>query len=109
MPIYEYQCAACGEKTEVIQKFAEAPLEICPACGKSQLRKQVSAPAFQLKGSGWYVTDFRNSGKPKSAGEKAAAGADGGEGKATGGDSSSSKQEPGDSASKKADPAKSAD
>jgi len=78
MPIYQYRCSACGELTELIQKFSDDPLEICPQCGEPELRKQLTAPAFKLKGSGWYVTDFRDSGKPKeqakgdSGGDKAA-------------------------------------
>jgi putative FmdB family regulatory protein len=62
MPIYEYRCAACGHKLEALQKFTEAPLSDCPACGKEALAKLVSLAGFQLKGSGWYATDFKNSG-----------------------------------------------
>jgi putative FmdB family regulatory protein len=60
MPIYEYECNACGERHEFIQKFSDAPKRKCPDCGKSRLRKLVSAAAFHLKGNGWYVTDFRD-------------------------------------------------
>jgi putative FmdB family regulatory protein len=60
MPLYEYRCEACGRKTEVLQKLHEAPLTVCPDCG-GVLRKQVSAPAFQFKGTGWYVTDYGRS------------------------------------------------
>jgi len=60
MPIYEYLCGACGHQEEVIQKISDNPLTKCPACGKNKLQKQVSSPAFQLKGEGWYVTDFKN-------------------------------------------------
>jgi putative FmdB family regulatory protein len=73
MPIYEYRCSACGHELEVLQKLSEAPLSGCPECGKSALTKLVSAAGFQLKGSGWYATDFKGSGsKPaaKSAGDK---------------------------------------
>lgn len=66
MPIYEYQCAACGQVVERWQKISEAPLAECPACGGS-LHKLISSCAFHLKGSGWYVTDY--------AGKNAAAGA----------------------------------
>jgi putative FmdB family regulatory protein len=62
MPIYEYRCAACGHKLEALQKFTEAPLSDCPVCGKSSLSKLVSVAGFQLKGSGWYATDFKHSG-----------------------------------------------
>jgi putative FmdB family regulatory protein len=63
MPIYEYKCAACGHDEEHLQKVSEKPLTKCPACGKSKYRKQLSAAGFQLKGSGWYATDFKSSGK----------------------------------------------
>jgi len=73
MPIYEYRCEACGETTEVIQRLDEAPLEICPRCGGA-LKKLLSAPAFQFKGSGWYVTDYARSGGGGKSAEKPAAG-----------------------------------
>ncbi|MFP5345091.1 MAG: zinc ribbon domain-containing protein [Gammaproteobacteria bacterium] len=71
MPIYEYQCSACGHRLEVIQKFSDAPLTDCPECGKSALQKMISAPSFQLKGGGWYQTDFKGMGrkKPDAGGE----------------------------------------
>ena len=61
MPLYEYECGACGHRFEVIQKFSDAPIEKCPSCG-SKVRKLQSAPAFQFKGSGWYVTDYAKTG-----------------------------------------------
>ena len=67
MPIYAYKCASCGFAKDVLQKISDAPLSQCPSCGQSTFTKQVTAASFQLKGSGWYVTDFRNgdnSGKP---------------------------------------------
>ena len=67
MPIYEYECTACGHRLEVIQKFSDEPLAECPACGKSALHKLLSAPSFHLKGSGWYQTDFKDGGKKKLA------------------------------------------
>jgi putative FmdB family regulatory protein len=57
MPIYEYQCQSCGKRTEVLQRMDEAPLAACPECG-GEVKKLLSAPAFQFKGSGWYVTDY---------------------------------------------------
>jgi len=60
MPIYEYRCAECGAQQEILQRISDAPLTDCPECGKPALKKLVSAAGFQLKGSGWYVTDFRN-------------------------------------------------
>jgi putative FmdB family regulatory protein len=75
MPIYEYQCAACGHIFDSLQKVSEAPLTKCPDCGEEALKKLVSAPAFRLKGSGWYETDFKtgdkkNLDKPDKAGKK---------------------------------------
>lgn len=63
MPIYEYECTACGHKLEAFQKISEEPLKTCPECNKPDLQKLVSAAGFQLKGTGWYVTDFRDKGK----------------------------------------------
>lgn len=65
MPIYEYQCGSCGSKKEHLQKLSEAPIAVCPACGSSVYTKLVSAAGFQLKGSGWYATDFKNGARPK--------------------------------------------
>lgn len=73
MPIYEYRCAECGFQDEFLQKVSEPPLKRCPSCGKESLSKLVSAAGFQLKGSGWYATDFKHSGaKPAKAGESKA-------------------------------------
>ena len=73
MPIYEYRCSSCGHELEALQRLADAPLTECPACHVAALVKQVSAAGFQLKGSGWYVTDFRGgaSGKSTESGDKA--------------------------------------
>jgi len=74
MPIYEYQCQKCGETTEIMQKFSEAPLKKCPACG-GRVAKLMSMNSFQLKGSGWYVTDYagrKGEAAPKGAGTGAA-------------------------------------
>jgi putative FmdB family regulatory protein len=60
MPIYAYRCESCGFSKDVLQKMSDAPLTDCPQCGTASFRKQVTAAGFQLKGSGWYVTDFRN-------------------------------------------------
>ncbi|MBV7485425.1 FmdB family zinc ribbon protein [Bordetella sp. BOR01] len=60
MPIYAYKCSACGHAKDVLQKLSDAPLSVCPECGQATFSKQVTAAGFQLKGSGWYVTDFRN-------------------------------------------------
>ncbi len=66
MPIYQYKCSACSHSLEAIQKMSDAPLLTCPACGEESLKKQLTAAAFHLKGTGWYATDFKNSGKPAS-------------------------------------------
>ena len=58
MPLYEYQCDACGARFELIRKFSDPPVTKCPTCGEEKVRKLVSSPAFQFKGSGWYVTDY---------------------------------------------------
>src|ERR671937_537975 len=76
MPIYEYRCNACGHKEEHLQKVSEAPLTVCPVCGKPEYRKQLSAAGFQLKGTGWYATDFKGGAK-KPADKKAASTTDG--------------------------------
>lgn len=64
MPIYAYKCESCGHAKDVLQKMSDDPLSVCPACGQSTFRKQLTAAGFQLKGSGWYVTDFREGQKP---------------------------------------------
>jgi putative FmdB family regulatory protein len=69
MPIYAYRCAACGHAKDVLQKLADPTLTDCPACGKPRFEKQVTAAGFQLKGSGWYATDFRNGQAPKADGK----------------------------------------
>ena len=72
MPIYEYRCGECGAQTEILQRISDAPLAVCPQCGKAALVKLVSAAGFQLKGTGWYVTDFRDKGaKPAATASKA--------------------------------------
>ena len=75
MPIYAYKCNACGHEQDVLQKMSDPVLTDCPECGQSAYAKQVTAAGFQLKGSGWYVTDFRNNG---SSGKPAAAADSGG-------------------------------
>ena len=74
MPIYEYRCTDCGHRLEALQRLADQPLLVCPACGKESLTKLMSAVGFQLKGSGWYATDFKHSGsKPPEKGASDAA------------------------------------
>jgi putative FmdB family regulatory protein len=86
MPIYAYRCASCGHAKDVLQKMSDPVLTDCPACGASTFEKQLTAAGFQLKGSGWYVTDFRggNTAAPPKEGDKpadaAAKGSQGGQG-----------------------------
>ena len=70
MPIYEYQCQACGNEHEAIQKMSDDPLIVCPACNESELKKKISAAGFRLKGSGWYETDFKGGSKKNVAESK---------------------------------------
>ena len=72
MPIYAYRCATCGHSRDVLQKMSDPVLSVCPVCGADQFQKQVTAAGFQLKGSGWYATDFKGGAAPAAA---AAAGA----------------------------------
>ena len=67
MPIYAYRCSSCGLQKDHLQKMSDPALTECPECGKSTYGKMLTAPQFQLKGSGWYVTDFRNGSKPAGA------------------------------------------
>ena len=60
MPIYEYRCDVCGHRLDALQKVSDAPLTDCPECGRSELKRQLSAPSFRLKGGGWYETDFKD-------------------------------------------------
>jgi len=66
VPIYEYQCDACGERQEIMRKISDPPLKKCPLCGERKLRKLMSATAFRLKGGGWYETDFKDEKKQKN-------------------------------------------
>jgi len=68
MPLYEYECDACGRRFEKIQKFSDSPLEVCALCGKGPIHKLLSSPAIQFKGSGWYITDYAKKGSA-AAGE----------------------------------------
>jgi len=77
MPIYEYRCGKCGFQKEFLQRLNDAPLTACPECGKRSLKKMVTAAGFQLKGTGWYATDFKGSGaKPDKADAKPGKAAD---------------------------------
>ena len=67
MPIYAYKCESCGHAKDVLQKISDAPLTVCPSCGSETFSKQLTAAGFQLKGSGWYATDFKGSGSSAPA------------------------------------------
>jgi putative FmdB family regulatory protein len=67
MPLYEYECDACHQRFERIQKFSDPPLDVCPKCGKGPVRKLLSSPAIQFKGSGWYITDYARKSGTESA------------------------------------------
>ena len=101
MPIYEYRCGTCGFQKEFLQRLNEKPLTKCPECGKRTFRKMVTAAGFQLKGTGWYATDFKHSGgagsgKPKKSegGESASKSESGGDSKSKSGGDSKSKESP---------------
>jgi putative FmdB family regulatory protein len=101
MPIYEYRCSACGYQNDYLQKISDPLLADCPECGKSTLVKQVTAAGFQLKGTGWYATDFKNNGTSKPAPAKSDS--KGGPGAGGGSASSESSAKSGDSESKSGD------
>ncbi len=71
MPIYEYVCSKCGHEWDAIQKFSEKPITTCPKCSKKAAKRKISASAFHLKGSGWYVTDYKKGGASKESGDSA--------------------------------------
>ena len=81
MPIYAYKCESCGHAKDVLQKISDVPLTDCPACGKASFAKQLTAAGFQLKGSGWYATDFRGGSGASSAPASGAASSDSSESK----------------------------
>ncbi len=72
MPLYEYHCESCGHRFELIRKFSDPPLEVCPECGKSPVTKLVSAPGIQFKGSGWYITDYAGGSSSAAGSDKSA-------------------------------------
>lgn len=85
MPLYEYECEACHQRFEKIRKFSDEPLEVCDKCGKGPVRKLLSSPAIQFKGSGWYITDYA-----KKSGTDAGKTSDGSSSSASSSSSSSS-------------------
>lgn len=101
MPIYEYECGACGDRHEFIQKFSDSPKRKCPGCGALRLKRLVSAAAFHLKGDGWYVTDFRDKGKKKPGDKDEKPAAASKDGAKAGSEKSSDKSSKSDETSKK--------
>jgi putative FmdB family regulatory protein len=97
MPLYEYECESCHRRFERIQKFSDPPIETCPVCGKGPVKKLLSSPAIQFKGSGWYITDYAK----KSSGDTGSAGSTGttGEKKPEGKSESSTKSDTSSSSS----------
>ena len=104
MPIYEYQCQACQNQIEALQKISDTPLLDCPQCGEASLKKKVSAAAFRLKGSGWYETDFKTGNKKNLVGGD---GSGEGGGSADAGAGAGDKSAPSDSGSTKSSESKS--
>ncbi|MEM6513706.1 MAG: zinc ribbon domain-containing protein [Pseudomonadota bacterium] len=98
MPIYGYRCQSCGHELDALQKMSDDPLKDCPACGQPELKRQLSAPRFRLKGGGWYETDFKTDNKRNLADGKSDSG------DASGGkkDSGSDSKKPADTSTKKA-------
>jgi len=93
MPLYEYRCTSCGERTEVLQHLDEPPMTVCPRCG-GPVQKMLSAPALQFKGSGWYVTDYGRGGAADRSKELAAKNASAKSSKSDAGSSSKSPEKP---------------
>jgi len=100
MPIYAYKCESCGQSRDVLQKISDAPLTVCPFCSKSTFVKQVTAAGFQLKGSGWYATDFKGGSTAASAPAGASADTSSGDGS---GAKSGDAAKPADAPAKKTD------
>ena len=90
MPLYEYECGACGQRFELIRRFSDPPVEVCAVCGKGPVQRLLSSPAIQFKGSGWYITDYAQKGKgakgEKSTGDAASTTKTDGSSSATGSD-----------------------
>ena len=106
MPLYEYQCEKCAHRFEVIQKFSDAKIEVCPKCG-GPVVKLLSSPAIQFKGTGWYITDYAKKSSPEggSSGSKSSESKSGGESTSGGETKSGGESKTGDSASSASSPA----
>lgn len=102
MPLYEYECEACGQRFEVIQKFSDPPVELCRACG-GPVHKLLSSPAIQFKGSGWYITDYARKGSGGASGSSGPSGSGSSESSGSGSSSSTSDSSSSGSGSKKSE------
>jgi putative FmdB family regulatory protein len=94
MPLYEYHCESCGHRFEVIQKFSDDPVSVCPNCGKGPVVKLLSSPAIQFKGSGWYITDYARKDSGKSGSTSGSSGSTSTSGSSSTSDSSASTTTP---------------
>ncbi|MFC5549857.1 FmdB family zinc ribbon protein [Massilia aerilata] len=94
MPIYAYRCDECGFAKDVLQKISDPVLSVCPSCGKSSFKKQVTAAGFQLKGTGWYVTDFRGGSAPATGTAPSAESGSNGSSNSSGSDSGTASAAP---------------
>ena len=103
MPLYEYECSACGHRFEQIQRFSDPPIEVCPNCGEKKVQKLLSSPAIQFKGSGWYITDYarKGGGATTDSASKPASGGDDSKSSSSDSGTSSSKSEKSTSADSK--------
>lgn len=107
MPIYAYRCEACGFAKDALQKVSDAPLTVCPSCSQATFKKQITAAGFQLKGTGWYVTDFRGGSSSAAAAPSAESKSDAKPAEGAAGKSASAAAAPAASASTPASPASS--
>jgi putative FmdB family regulatory protein len=105
VPLYEYECDACGRRFEVIRKFSDPPVEVCKECGKGPVRRLLSSPAIQFKGSGWYITDYAQKGKSDSSATPPAKAGDGAKPDTASSDSGAAKTDSGKSETTKSDTA----
>ena len=106
MPIYAYRCESCGHAKDLLQRISDPLLTVCPACGAAAFKKQVTAAGFQLKGSGWYVTDFKGDGNKAAKAPVESSGGDAGKGEAGKGEAGHG--EPGKAATENSKPAETA-
>ena len=97
MPLYEYECEACGRRFEKIQKYSDPPIDVCQHCGKGPVRKLLSSPAIQFKGTGWYITDYKKSGGGGDASKSSSSSSDSSSSESKSSDSKSTESKSSDS------------